>query len=109
VKELPHRIYEFLVAYDFPTILEEFQKLEWKDILRSGYTWMIVMPILVFLLWTKKFKIIISLASFVVFMVFLKYTLAPTGESVSLHNVLIFVGGAAAMVGLNLYLLFIRD
>ena len=109
MKELLHRIYEFLLANDFPTLLEAFKKLEWKDVLRSSYTWMIALPVLVFLLWTKKFKIIISLVSLVAFMVLLKYTLAPAGETISLENILIFVGGAIALAGFNLYLLFIRD
>ncbi len=109
MKEYPHKIYEFMQTHDFPAMLAAFQKLELKDVLRSGYTWMIVLPILIFLLWTKKFKIILTMASCVAFLVLIKYTLTSTSETIPLHDLLVFAGGATAVIGFNLYMYFIHD
>jgi hypothetical protein len=109
VKQLFNSIYDFLAANDFPTLLEACRKLEWSQLARSAYTWLIVLPILIFLLWTKKFKILIAIASFFLFLLLLQKTMTHAGETLSLQDLLIFLSGAVALIGLNLYLLFIRE
>jgi hypothetical protein len=109
VKELVNDIYNFLATHDFPTVLEAFRKLEWSQVIRSGYTWFIVLPILIFLLWTKKFKTIVALVSFFLFLVLVQKTLSPPGGTLSLHDLFIFLSGAVVLVGINLYLIFVRE
>ena len=76
---------------------------------RSAYTWLIILPILIYLLWTKKYKIITAIVSFFLFLLLIQKTLSPTGETLSLHDLLIFLSGAVALIGLNIYLLFVRQ
>lgn len=109
MKELANNFYEFLATHDFPTVLVAFRKLEWSQVARSGYTWLVVLPILIYLLWTKKFKAIVSLVSFVLFLFLSQKTLSPTDGTLPLQDLCIFLGGAAALIGLNLYMIFIRE
>jgi hypothetical protein len=109
VKEVLMHIYHFLAAHDFITILKEIHKLDWMLIASSVYTWLVVLPILTYLLWTRKFKRITALGSLFLFLLLIQKTLSPAGENLSLRNLLIFLSGAVALVGLNLYLLFVRE
>jgi len=109
MKEFLNRIYDFLATHDFPTLLGAIHDLEWRQVGRSAYTWLIVLPLLIYLLWTKKYKLITAIASFLLFLVLLQNTLSPAGDTLSLHDLLIFLAGASALVGLNLYMLFIRQ
>jgi hypothetical protein len=109
VKGLMNRIHDFLAANDFLTLLEAMRKVEWSQIARSAYTWLIILPVLTYLLWTKKFKILIAIASFFLFLLLLQKTLSSPGETLSLQDLLIFVSGTVALIGLNLYLLFVRE
>ncbi|MHC1729851.1 MAG: hypothetical protein AB9866_28260 [Syntrophobacteraceae bacterium] len=109
MKEFFLRIYEFLAANDFPTLLESVRQMEWKEVSRSIYTWLIALPLLVYLIWRKKVKTIVFLATSVLFIVLLQYTLSPPGQSLPLEDLLKFLGGAVALVGINFYMIFIRD
>jgi len=109
VTQLLNHIYDFLVKYDFPTLLESARKLEWSVIARSPYTWLIVLPILIYLVWTKKYKIIAAVASFFLFLLLIQKTVSPVGDTLSLHDLMIFLGGAVVLVGLNIYLIFVRQ
>lgn len=109
MKELLNSIYDFLATHDFLTLLEAIRKLEWSQMARSAYTWLIILPFLTYLLWTKKFKIITAIASFFLFLLLIQKTVGPAGETLSLHDLLIFLSGAVVLIGLNLYLLFIRE
>jgi len=109
VTELLNHIYDFLATHDFPTLLESTRKLEWNQIARSGYTWLVVLPILIFLIWTKKYKIMASIASFFLFLLLIQKTVSPAGDTLSLHDLFIFMGGAVVLVGLNIYLIFVRQ
>ncbi len=107
--QLLHNIYDFLVEHDFPTLLESLRKLEWNVILRSPYTWLIILPILIYLVWTKKYKIIAAVTSFFLFLLLIQKTVSPVGDTLSLHDLLIFLSGAVVLVGLNIYLIFVRQ
>ena len=109
MKELWNKICDFLVANDFPTLLKAIRKLEWSQIAKSPYTWLIIVPLLIYLIWTKKYKILTALASFFLFLLLIQKTLAPAEESLPLHDLLIFLAGAIVLVGLNIYLLFVRQ
>ncbi len=109
VKEFFLRIYDFLVANDFPTLLENIRQMEWTTVARSAYTWLIALPLLIYLLWTKKFKFLISLVTFGLFIILLQFTLSPPDVKQPLSDLLTFLAGASALVGLNLYLYLVRD
>ena len=109
MKELLNSILGFLAAHDFPTLLEAIRKLEWSQMAKSVYTWLIILPILTYLLWTKKFKIITAIVSLFLFVLLIQKTVSPSGETLSLHDLLIFLSGAIVLIGLNLYLLFLRE
>ncbi len=109
MEKILNRIYDFLAAYDFPTILKAISELEWGQAAKSPYTWLIVVPVVIYLFWTKKFKIITALVSFVLFILLVQKTIAPESEVLSLHDMMIFLSGAVAIIGLNVYLLFIRQ
>ena len=102
-------IYDFLVKNDFPTLLESLRKLEWSVIAKSIYTWLIVLPIVVFLFWTKKFKTIVAIASVFLFLLLIQKTVAPGGDTLSLHDILIFMSGTVVLIGLNIYMIFVRQ
>ncbi len=103
------QIYDFLAAHDFPTLMEDMRQLEWSQITGNVYTWLITLPLLTFLVWTKKFKIIISLVTCGLFLLLVQRTLSPAGQTLAIHDLLVFLGGAVALIGINLYLLFIRE
>ena len=109
VREVLNHIYDFLAAHDFPAILGAIHELQWNQVARSAYTWLIVLPLLIYLLWTKKYKILTAAVSFFLFLVLIQRTLSPAGDTLPLRDLLIFLSGAVALVGLNLYLLFIRQ
>ena len=109
MKGLLSSIYDFLATHDFLTLLEAFRKLEWSQAAKSAYAWLIILPLLIYLLWTKKYKIITAIASFFLFLLLIQKTLSPAGETLSLPDLLTFLSGAVALIGLNLYLLFIRE
>ena len=109
MKKILDNIYDFLATHDFPTLLEAIKKLEWSQVARSPYTWLIVLPLLIYLLWTKKFKILTACASFFLFLVLIQRTLSPSGDTLSLHNLLMFLAGAVVLLGVNIYLIFIRQ
>lgn len=109
MKEALMHIYNFLAAHDFITILEDIRKLDWSRMARSVYTWLVIVPLLIYLLWTKKFKIITAVVSLFLFLLLIQKTLSPASDTLSLHNLLIFLSGAVVLIGLNLYMLFVRE
>ncbi len=109
MKEVLNQIYDFLRSHDFPTLLEAIRKLEWSQVAKSPYAWFIIVPILTYLLWTKKYKTVTAIASFFLFLVLMQKTLASAGATLSLEDLLTFLSGAVVLVGLNLYLIFIRQ
>ncbi len=109
MKELLNNIHNFLATHDFPTLLVAVSQLEWSQLAKSGYTWLIILPTLTFLLWTKRIKTIVALVSFFLFLLLVQRTLSGADEALSLHDLLTFLGGAVALIGVNLYLIFVRE
>lgn len=109
VKAVLQRIWDFLADNDFDSIVEASRKLDWSQIAKSPYTWLIIVPFLIFLLWTKKYKIIIAIASFCLFILLIQKTLSHPGPTLALDDLLIFLAGAIALIGLNIYMFFVRE
>jgi hypothetical protein len=109
VKKILGYIYDFLAANDFSTVIAAFNKLDLSDIAKSVYTYMIILPILGFLLWTKRIKTIVALVSLFLFLLLIRNTISSTSETLSLHDLVTFLGGAVALIGVNLYFIFIRQ
>ncbi len=105
-----HSACKFLASHDLPTILRELHKIDLAVVAKNPYTWLVTVPIAISLLWKKKFKVIIALVSIFLFILLAQNTLASSsGSRVHLQDVLLFVGGTTALLGVNLYLLFIRE
>lgn len=109
VKEYLLRIYDFFAVHDFPTLMESIRELNWGDIAGSIYTWLIAVPFLAFLAWTKRYKIIIAGISLGLLLLLLQRTLPPPGENIPLPDILLFIGGTFMLVVVNLYFLFMKD
>ena len=109
MKEILNRIFGFLAANDFPALLQKIGKLEWSQVMGSPYTWLVILPILTYLLWTKKFKLITAAVSFFLFLLLIQKTISPVGDTLSFHDLLIFLSGTVILIGLNFYLLFVRQ
>jgi hypothetical protein len=103
------KIYNFLATNDFPTLLASMRELDWDRVLKSGYTWLVVLPVLGALIWTKSIKTIVALVSVFLFLLLVQHTLSPAKEALQLNDLLTFIGGAAALVGVNIYFSFIRQ
>jgi hypothetical protein len=109
VNNLLQQAYDFLVVNDFPTLMELIRNLEWGVVLKSGYTWLILFPILAAIVWSKRFKFLVALASLVIFVMVLQYTLPPPDKKIMLEDLLVFLGGTFALLSANIYFIFIRD
>jgi Na+/citrate or Na+/malate symporter len=109
MNDLLQRAFNFLAVNDFPTLLESIRKMTWGGLVRNPLAWLVVLPIVIALVWTKSIKLITVLVSLILFICLLQFTLPPMGDKIPLHDLLIFCGGAMALILLNLYLLFIRE
>ncbi len=103
------QIVDFLKEHDIPHLLEHLRGLEWSDVLRSGYTWLVGAPLILIIILTKRFKLLIALISVVAFVFLVQFTLPASGEQMPLSSLLEFVGGAFAIIAVNLYFLLIRQ
>lgn len=109
MKEIQAQIYHFLATNDLPTLLRQIGKVDPAVVAKSIYTWLVVAPICIYLLWTKKFKAITALVSLFLFFLLIQKTLVQSGDRMNLHNVLVFIAGTVGLISLNLYLLFVRE
>ena len=109
MKEALTQIQNFLTSQNLPTVMKELEKGGLNVLMKSAYTWMIVAPLSIYLLWTRKFKAIIFIVSLFLLVLLAQKTLAQSGDQIELPNVLMFVLGTAALAGLNFYLLFVRE
>jgi len=109
MSELFHSIHNFLVNHDFPTLIIALRGLDWTEVARSGYTWLIVVPTVTFLLWTKRIKTTVALVSVFFFVLLIQKTLSPATGSLALNDLVTFLGGAVVIIGINLYMVFIRQ
>ena len=109
MKEALNNAYDFLAAHDFPTLLKTIHEIGWGQLAKNPYTWLIIVPLMTYLLWTKKYKMITALVSVCLFLLLAQRTLSPVGETLPLKDMLTFLGGTAGLIGVNIYLLFIKQ
>jgi hypothetical protein len=109
VKEVLTHIYNFLASHDLATVIRKLSSIKLSVLASSPLAWFIGLPICIYLLWAKKIKSIVGIASFLAFVVLAQGTVMQTGNDINLHDIMVFVGGTAVLVSLNLYLLFIRQ
>ena len=107
--ELWGKFADFFAKNDFRTLLEMIRKIEWSEMLRNFYFWAAAVPFLVFILKTKKIRLLVFLISVGLFVVLLHTVLPEKGEPLPLYNLLQFIGGVFGLVVVNLYFLFMRD
>ena len=100
---------DFITKNDFRAVMEKAQHFDWAVILKSFYFWLITLPILGYLLKTRKWRILIFMVTFGLFLVLVKNVIPPPGQAIPLHSVLVFIGGALGLVVINIYFLFMRD
>jgi hypothetical protein len=109
VKDYWDRFLKFLTAWDFPTILNAIRQLDPKEVIRNPIVWLVGLPILGLLIWKRRFRILLAMGSFVVFLFLAQATISPPGETMALKDILMFVGGTLGLLVLNLYFLFVSD
>lgn len=109
MKDLLDSIVNFLAIHDLPSVLASIGELDWTRLAASGYTWLIGLPVLVMLIWTKSIKTIVALVSSFLFLLLVRNTLSPVDGALPLHDLLKFLAGAVLLVGVNLYFIFIRQ
>ncbi len=100
---------EFLTEYKTERIAEVIRNLDWQEILRNPIAWVISLTLLGLAVWKQKFKLLIAVASLVAFVFLLQMTLPPAGQSISLTDLVKFVGGTMALLAVNVYFLIIRN
>lgn len=102
-------IVKFLTDYDAKKIAEVLRKVDWAEVIKEPLTWVIGVPVLIFFVWRKQYRVLLFAASSVLFLLLLQNTLPHSGQSMELPKILEFIGGTIILVGLNLYFLIMRD
>jgi hypothetical protein len=102
------QIKKFLREYDVQTLQELLRNVDWQETLRTPEVWFIGVPVLALLVWKRKYRLMLLLASVVVFTFLLPLAMPATGEPLSVEKLLMFLGFSLALVLLNLYFLFVR-
>lgn len=100
---------EFLSVYKTEKISEVIRSLDWQEVIRNPVVWVVTLSLLGVVVWKRQFKILVLVASVVVFVVLLQFTLPPAGQSIPLESLLKFVGGTMLLLAVNVYFLIIRN
>jgi hypothetical protein len=109
LKELWDQFADFFAKNDFQSLLEMIRQVEWKEVLRNFYVWATAVPILAFILITKKIRLLVFIISLGLFVVLLQIVLPEKGQQLPLLSLLQFIGGVFVLVVVNLYFLFMRE
>ncbi len=99
---------KFLLEYDLLKIQEEFRNLDWGKVLSTPAVWFVSIPLVGYMVWKRKFRMMLLLASLLVFTLMLPHMMPGTGEDIPFSKLLLFLGGTLALVLINLYFVFIR-
>ncbi|OIP90961.1 MAG: hypothetical protein AUK55_12070 [Syntrophobacteraceae bacterium CG2_30_61_12] len=102
------RFIDFLTRYDVAAIAELIRGLKWDQVIRTPLFWAIVLPFGCWIIWKRRLRILMLLASGFLFVWLVQETLPPTGGAIPLDRLLLFVAGCVVLIGLNFYFLFIR-
>jgi hypothetical protein len=99
---------KFLLEYDLPKIQEVLRTMDWGKVLSTPEVWFVTVPILGIMIWKRKFRMMLFMASLVAFTFMLPYAMPAAGEAVPLSKLLTFLGASLALVLINLYFVFVR-
>lgn len=102
-------IVNFLVTYDSRKMSQLLADLKWEEVLRNPLVWLIGLPTLGYMLYRKKFKTLVLIASLAAFLYLLQITFPPSAQTIPLESLLRFIGGSVFLCVLNLYFLFVRQ
>jgi hypothetical protein len=99
----------FLSKYTATEIGKTLQKLDWEKILSDPMTWGIALPIIVIMILRKAYRLMLLGVSVLATVALLHYTLPATGQSIPLERLVMFMVGGAALAGVNIYFLIMRE
>jgi hypothetical protein len=102
------QIKKFLTEYDLQKIQELLRTMDWGKVLSTPEVWFVTIPVLAVLVWKKKFRLMLFMASLAAFTFMLPFAMPATGEVIPLSKMMVFLGGSLALVLINLYFLFVR-
>lgn len=99
----------FFKTYDTQRVVNAVDRLSWQDV--TGHPWIGLLGagVLVYLVWMRRLRFLLLLASAVVFVHLLLAAFPGTGGAIPLHKLLIFIGGCVGLVVVNLYFWMIRE
>lgn len=99
----------FFQKYNTQGVADAVQRLSWQGVI--GHRWISLLGagLLVYLLWTRRFRFLLLLASVVVFVYLLTGTLPGPGAAIPLNKILSFIGGCVLLVVVNLYFWMVRE
>ncbi len=99
---------KFLLEYDLVKIQEAVRNLDWGKVLSTPEVWFVAVPVLGYMVWKRKFRMMLFMASMVVFVVMLPHVMPAGNEAVPFEKLILFLGVTLALVLVNLYFLFVR-
>jgi hypothetical protein len=99
----------FLSDYTTTRIGETIKKLDWERILSDPMTWGIAVPIIIIMILRKAYRLMLLGVSVLATVALLHYTLPATGQSIPLERLVMFMVGGAALAGVNIYFLIMRE
>jgi len=109
IKSVWQEVVRFLTEYDLNKIMDILSGVDRQEVLLSPFTWLVSVPLLVYLIVRRHYRILLVGISAAVFVFFLQTRFPPAGETIPLSKLLEFLGVAIGIIGVNVYLLFIRD
>jgi hypothetical protein len=99
----------FLSEHTAGKIGQTLQKLDWEKIVSDPMTWVIALPVILLLILRKAYRIILLGVSVLAVFALLHYTLPAPGQSIPLERLVMFMVGGAAVAGVNIYFLIMRE
>lgn len=99
----------FLEEYNSQKIIELIRTVDWRGLAVNPLAWFIFLLLMGYVVWRRKIRPLILACSVVAFVFLLQYTLPAAGGSIPLADLIKFLAGVLGLVGLNVYLFFIRD
>jgi hypothetical protein len=109
MKELFDKIINFLAQYDFTTLMKTFRQLQMDQVVKNPVVWIVAVPFVAFCLFKRQIKYLVIVVSLILFLFLVSNTLPEAGETISADKLVKFVAGAVGLIGVNFYLLFVRD
>jgi|PlaIllAssembly_1097288.scaffolds.fasta_scaffold1059867_2 hypothetical protein len=99
---------KFLLEWDLLKVQEAVRDLDWGKVLATPAVWLVSVPVLGYMVWKRKFRMMLLLASLLVFTLMLPQMMPADGETIPFSKLILFLGGTLALVLINLYFLFVR-